>query len=228
MKLPEKEELHDIISPLNKAFRNTNLFFEVGEIMRLESKLKLEDLSENSFGLYDDFSEEHDLGNRITVYVLQHRDEFCNISNNSISCGRTGGFSYILSEITNNIVMSEFDLKDQKILTHEFGHFFGLYHAFEEHLFGKDSFDEEECYLTGDRLCDTPPDPGALYEIYVNYSTCEMIGFKDTNGNEYKPKLENYMSYYKPCYLKEYSFTKEQEMIMQLAGQLPFRKRLSR
>ena len=161
----------------------------------------------------------------ITVYVLNHSQEFCTTVDNSISCSRTGGFSYILSRRANNIVVSQFDLSDQKIVAHEFGHFFGLFHTFEEHVFGKDNFVSTDCDKRGDRICDTPPDPGTAYEIYVNYSTCEMRGFTHENGNDYKPLLDNYMSYYKPCYLKKFSFTPGQLDVMKVAATQPFRKK---
>ncbi len=221
-------ELEGIVSDLNYAFRNTRLNFHIDEIVGLKSDLKIDDLSNNRYKLYDTFSHENDLDSMITVYVMDHKHEFCQVSETSIRCSRTGGFSYILSSLTNNIVISEFDLRNSKIVAHEFGHFFGLYHTFEEHLFGKGTFDAKDCNTTGDLICDTPPDPGTVYEIYVNYSKCEMYGFDDKDGNEYKPILQNYMSYYKPCYLKENLFTKQQEWIMMLASRLAIRKKLSR
>jgi len=223
-----KKALDLVLDQLNEAFINVGFIFENEKMEVLNSPIKLEELSQNHFELYDGFSKANDEKGIITVYILNHKNEFCTITNNSISCSRIGGFSYILSSRNNNIVMSELDLRDPKIVAHEFGHFFGLYHTFEENLFGKDNFNPDECHTTGDLVCDTPPDPGTVFELYVNYSTCEMIGFKDPNGNEYQPILENYMSYYKPCYLKKYSFSKEQEMLMKLAGQLPIRENLSR
>ena len=222
------KELDEVIHELNEAYAGVGFIFEIEKIEILVSTIKLEELSQNQFELYDKFSKENDEENIITVYILDHKNEFCRITANSISCGRIGGFSYILSSRNNNVVLSQFDLNDPKIVAHEFGHFFGLYHTFEESLFGKDKFSQTDCQNSGDRICDTPPDPGTIFELYVNYSTCEMIGFKDENENEYKPILENYMSYYKPCYLKKYSFTKDQEMVMKLAGELPIRKRLSK
>lgn len=158
---------------------------------------------------------------------MQHKKEFCTVTSTSISCSKIGGFSFILSNRTSNIVLSQFDLKDSKIVAHEFGHFFGLYHTFEEQLFGKDQFSDKDCYLVGDRLCDTPPDPGAVFEVYVNYSDCSMIGLTNSAGAHYDPLIENYMSYYKPCYLKEFSFTNEQIMVMQLASNFPLRAKLT-
>ncbi len=223
-----EDSLASVIEKLNYAFKNTAISFYLHQIDTITSALKIEDLSQNQNNLYDKFSAKNDLSDLISVYILDHKKEFCTISNTSISCSRTGGFSYILSSRTNNLVISQFDLKDPKIVVHEFGHFFGLHHTFEEQLFGKDTYDQNLCTTLGDRICDTPPDPGPAFEIYVNYSICEMSGFKDNNGMEYKPLLENYMSYYKPCYLKEYSFTEQQEIILNLASQLSIRKKLSK
>jgi len=222
-----KNNLNKVVFKLNNSYAPVGFVFNVEEIEIVYSEIKLEDLSQNIEELYNRFSDVYDKRDMITVYILDHKFEFCTVTDQRLSCSRIGGFSYILSSRTNNIVMSNYDIMDQKIVAHEFGHFFGLYHTFEDRMFGRDTPNESDCYATGDRLCDTPSDPGSLFEIYVNYSTCEMVGFKDYNGYEYKPMLENYMSYYKPCYLKEYSFTKEQILVMKLASQLNLRSRLS-
>jgi len=224
----KRQELGQVIRDLNKSFSNTGFVFYIEEVGLLETDLKLEDLSQNLYNLYSDFSNANDREDMLTVYILGHRDKYCTITATSVSCSKVGGFSYILSDLANNIVLSQFDLLDSKIVAHEFGHFFGLYHTFEQNLFGKDEFDESKCYVTGDRICDTPPDPGSVFEVYVNYSRCEMIGHQDLNNHTYEPLIENYMSYYKPCYLKAYSFTEEQELVMKLASRLSFREVLSR
>ena len=216
------------IENLNQAFRETSLAFYLDQIDYIPSGLKIEDLSRNAYEAYEQFSKLHDKPDRISVFIFEHRGDFCEISPSSISCARTGGFSYILSTHTKNIVLSHFDLEEPKIVAHEFGHFFGLYHTFEEAQFGKDTFNPNTCAETGDRICDTPPDPGAVFEIYVNYSTCEMKGYFNGNGQEYKPLIDNYMSYYKPCYLKEYSFTPGQILVLRVSGHSTLRKPFSR
>lgn len=223
-----KSKIEAVVHNLNTAFENAKFIFSIHQVAVLKSDLRIEDLSRNEDNLYVNFSEANDKKDILTLYILDHKRDFCEVTETSISCSRTGGFSYILSSLTNNIVISQFDLTDPKIVAHEFGHFFGLYHTFEERLFGKDKFGSDDCSEKGDRICDTPPDPGTVFEIYINYSSCEMIGLKDENGNEYKPIVENYMSYYKPCYLKEYKFSPQQEMRMKFAGQLDIRKKLSR
>ncbi len=211
------------ISELNKSFSKTNLVFYLKRTDVIYSELKLEDLSEDLYRPYDAFSFKYDLPNTISIYIFDHRKEFCERTSTTISCGRTGGFSYILSDLTSNIIMSRFDISDIKILAHEMGHFWGLYHTFEESQYGRDDFNNDNCDQLGDRVCDTPPDPGPLYEIYVNYSDCELLNFKHNNGRDYKPLIENNMSYYKPCYMREYSFTPGQIEIVNAAATLPLR-----
>jgi len=216
------------IEHLNHSFAETGFEFyhEVKDV--IASDLKLEDLSANFYAPYTEFSDKHDKEDVLTVYVFDHGKEFCDISETSVSCGRTGGFSYILSERTNNIVMSRFDLTDIKVLAHEMGHFWGLYHTFEEAQFGKDNFDQSKCAEVGDRICDTPPDPGPIFEVHINYTTCEFMNFTNDEGKEYKPMIENFMSYYKPCYLKEYAFTHDQVMVMKTAGMQEMRQKFFR
>jgi len=95
----------------------------------------------------------------LSAFIFDYKNEFCKITSSSISCGRTGGFSYVLSNRKNNIVMSRFDLTDIKVFSHEMGHFMAIYHTFEEAQYGKDDFAKANCDLLGDRICDTPPDP---------------------------------------------------------------------
>lgn len=222
-------DIRTALENLNLAFKKAKIAFYLEQVDIIYSDVYIEDLSSNQDFAYDKFSEKYDLENTITVYILNHKHEFCSIQENGgFSCSKTGGFSYILSERSNNIVMSISDLLDAKIFPHEFGHFFGLFHTFERHLFGRELVEGNACHETGDRVCDTPPDPGTSFEIYVNYSTCEMAGLVSPEGFEYKPIITNYMSYYKPCYLKEYSFTDEQALLLQLASTLPLRTKLSR
>ena len=216
------------IDDLNKSFKPVGFSFYLESVDIIVSGYSVEELSRNAFNLYDDFSAAYDKENTISVYILDHEDDFCVDNEGAISCRKIGGFSYIFSNRANNIVLSRFDLEDQKIVAHEFGHFFGLYHTFEENVFGKDNFDESQCHLLGDRICDTPPDPGAAFETHINYSACKMVGWKDENGNEYHPMIENFMSYYRPCYLKEFKFTEGQIKVMRLAGLSDIRKRFSR
>jgi hypothetical protein len=212
---------------LNNGFAATNLEFYLEETEMLHSIIKIEDLHVNDYFLYNEFSRVNDKPNTISVYVFDYETHLCVTTPTSISCGRTSGFSYILSNKTSNVVLSKFDLDDDKIIVHEMGHFFGLYHTFEEEMFGKDNF-VEDCNVAGDCICDTPPDPGAVFEVYVNYSACDMIDNYHSNGNLYRPLVDNYMAYYKPCYMKVYSFSKGQTEVLNMSAESDLRKRFGR
>ena len=220
--------INQAVDGLNKSFKDVGFSFFVAQTDIIKSPLRIEELSENGYEPYDQFSDTYDIKDMISIYVFDYANDFCTITESSISCGRTGGFSYILSNRTNNIVLSQFDLKDPKVVAHEMGHFFGLYHTFEEQQFGKDTFGLDDCQLVGDRICDTPPDPGPIFEIYINYSTCEMYGLDSGHNQEYKPLINNIMSYYKPCYMKEYSFTPIQRKVIKTAALSPLRKKFRR
>ena len=224
----KKAKAYQAIKNLNAAFARTGLKFIMDRIEIISSDLKIEDLSHNYYQPYDDFSATHDLDSMISLFIFDHAEDFCQTTTTSISCGRKGGFSYILSAKTNNVALSTFDLDDQKIIAHEFGHFFGLYHTFEESQYGKDYPGNNACDQAGDRICDTPPDPGSVYEVYVNYFNCEMVGFRDSTGLEYQPLITNYMSYYKPCYLREYTFTLGQVEVLRSAAMSSLRQKFSR
>jgi hypothetical protein len=215
------------IEKLNAGFSSTNLEFYLDNVEMLHSIIKVEDLHVNDYALYNEFSSANDISNTISVYVFDYETHLCVTTPTSISCGRTSGFSYILSNKTSSVVLSNFDITDDKVLVHEMGHFFGLYHTFEEDMFGKDNF-VEDCNVAGDCICDTPPDPGSVYEVYVNYSQCGMIDFYHENGHRYEPLIDNYMGYYKPCYLKTYTFSNGQTQLLNMSAKSDLRKRFGR
>lgn len=67
---------------------------------------------------------------------------------------------------------------ENNTLTHEMGHFLGLYHTFHN---TDDCGDEPNCESYGDYICDTPPTTGTFYN-------CEPDDCEDT-------MVENYMDY---------------------------------
>ena len=214
------------IEILNDAFSAANIEFYIAQIDVISSDLRIGDLQVGAYDIYDQFSKQYDLDDMISVYLFDYDDQLCKESGGGVSCGRTGGFSYILSNRTSNIVLSKFDLEDHKVVVHEFGHFFGLYHTFERDQFGKEAVTGENCANSGDMICDTPSDPGPVYEVYVNYSKCRMVGYTDTDTNlNYAPLINNYMSYYKPCFMKQYTFTPMQLEVIRAAAESQLRMR---
>ena len=214
---------------LNEGFASSFIKFDLVEIDTVYSPLLISDLSKDGYRPYRQFSLVHDRPDIITLFLFDYDKDLCRKEGSTISCSRSGGFSYVLSRSANNVVMSKFELADHKVVVHEFGHFFGLYHTFEEFQFGKEKADGSNCGVAGDRFCDTPADPGNIYEVHVNYSMCEMIGNTDPEtGAEYKPMLNNYMAYYRPCYLRKYEFTPMQLAFIYTSSRSELRRKFAK
>lgn len=74
-------------------------------------------------------------------------------------------------------------------LSHEMGHYLGLYHTFENGCFNLD------CALDGDRVCDTPPDNSAgavSCNAVINSCTTDMLSGFSVDQNDL---VDNYMDY---------------------------------
>ena len=76
-----------------------------------------------------------------------------------------------------------------RTVTHEVGHTLMLYHTFQGGC-GND------CFSTGDGVCDTPPAAQSTFGCNKSYNTCsnDAAGFSPYNSNV-PDMLENYMSY---------------------------------
>ena len=98
----------------------------------------------------------------------------------------------------NRIIMDNSCTNNGSTLTHEFGHFFGLYHTHEP-FFGFELVNGSNCTTAGDRICDTPADP-QLGSSNVSASCMYTGTSTDANGDTYVPNPNNIMSYsLKPC-----------------------------
>ena len=73
---------------------------------------------------------------------------------------------------------------------------------------GVEHVKRDNCYTTGDLLCDTPADPSPAGASDAN---CNYTGTpeKDINGDYYTPEIANIMSYY-PSACVSKLFTTEQ------------------
>ncbi len=78
-------------------------------------------------------------------------------------------------------------------ISHQMGHFFGLYHTFEE-IFGYELPDSSNCTTAGDLFCDTPAD--TIVEITTDCNSTLLI----VPGNiAYNPPISNIMSNWPAC-----------------------------
>jgi hypothetical protein len=214
-KFVSPQRIQRALNILNEGLADSWIQFRIigYDTVTLDATIKT--LTNDAYEQYYNLAAEHDLRDTCTLYLVDNEEELCK----NFSCARTSGFANVISETTNSVVIDKFFLDDYKILVHEFGHYFGLHHTAEKYLFGPEKVDWSNCSTAGDRVCDTPADPGELYEVYVNYSGCLMEGFREAGtGFEYHPMINNYMSYYSPCYMKRFRFSRGQlEVILNAA-----------
>ncbi|MEM9835857.1 MAG: M43 family zinc metalloprotease [Bacteroidota bacterium] len=131
----------------------------------------------------------------INIYVVR---EICL---DGLGCG-VAGYAYLPSAHGNAIdgIVVEArwlgaDPADNTVLTHEMGHYLGLYHTFEG------GCTNDDCTVNGDRVCDTPPDQStAPVPCDGEANTCDT----DTNSGfatDQPDLFNNYMDYgFFTCY----------------------------
>jgi predicted Zn-dependent protease with MMP-like domain len=139
------------------------------------------------------------------------------------------------SASSNRIMFSYFDrtaddfenLKNKTFL-HEIGHYFGLFHTFQDSNNPDISKRElvtrgagSNCVSMGDQLCDTPADPferlPLMYAFNCNQNA--PADLQDTNGENFTPPVNNIMSYYQRC---GDAFTEQQYQKMQASFAIRF------
>ena len=162
-------------------------------------------------GLYASFSESsfldgHDANNALNQYYI-----------NKFPAGSTlGGYAYFPADnpnTTRSIILTaspEYpDDLANRLIPHELGHTFNLYHTFGLSN-GTEPTDElvtrgagANCTTAGDRICDTPADPygmpGFSFERDINGCLVYTGTATDANGATFTPLTSNIMSYYGSC-----------------------------
>lgn len=176
--------LNNLMNDVNAAFAPLKATFTICEI----------DSIENFNYRYVWSDQQSDPENQI----LNYKPKVINIYFvDSIASG-AGGYAYFPGG--PDIVVVTLDLGSGGLI-HELGHFFGLYHTFEDR-FGIEYANGSNCTVTGDLLCDTEADPDGDTD-----STCNLLQpVIDPLGDWYDAPTDNYMSYY-DCACR---FTKEQ------------------
>lgn len=111
----------------------------------------------------------------------------------SVEEGSICGYTYYPTKEKNYMIVTNSCLANRTTLSHEMGHFFGLYHTHEEQ-FGLELANGANCITAGDLVCDTSADPGLRFS---NVSpNCEYMGLTlDPAKLIYNPPVYNLMSY---------------------------------
>ena len=94
-------------------------------------------------------------------------------------------------------------LDQGRILTHEIGHYLGLFHTFQGEIF-QDGCGNSDCYGSGDFICDTNPQQYPHYGCSLGTSSCGSVD-----------PIQNYMGYSDD--LCKNNFTPEQILRMRYA-----------
>jgi hypothetical protein len=103
------------------------------------------------------------------------------------------GYSYLPPSADRVIISKNCNL-DERILLHEIGHYFSLYHTHgkSNSVLTDELVNGSNCATAGDDVCDTPAEPN-LNGYIVN---CTYIGGpSDANGQQFQPDPTNLMSY---------------------------------
>ena len=165
----------------------------------------------------DELCKAHEIPNAINLFLARTLRQ----DNGAAGVRLPAGYAQLPSTIsiskynTNRVFMDTqhfggtSHLTDQT-LTHELGHFLGLYHTHEPG-FGKELVTRgtgANCSRAGDLVCDTPADPySSLPAGSADFQTCGtfLSTLKDANGESYTTDKSNIMSYYSNYCLKGFT-----------------------
>ncbi len=175
-----EDQAQEAVQKINQDFAPINLGFEICNITYI-----------NSDKLYAyDIAEEALLSNYLQANVINLFFVHDIVLSEP---GNTCGYTYYPIHKKDFIILKGECCINNSTMSHEMGHFLGLYHT-HEHGFGQELVDQSNCYKAGDLLCDTPADPG-LHGVMID-ENCNWSGrFLDRNKQLFKPDLANYMSY---------------------------------
>ena len=130
---------------------------------------------------------------------------------NAFNVNGLGGYAYFPADsiqATRSFILNESDEVDlaNRLIPHEVGHNFGLFHTFGNSGSGTDELvtrgNGANCITAGDQLCDTPADPYGLQGANTTYiNGCQTYNgtATDAQGTPFSPSITNIMSYYFPC-----------------------------
>ena len=187
---------------MNSMYINAGIkFVHCGEINYIDNSSYI------SFekGVDETICDLNDLPNIINVYFAQNVYRITG-GNTVQLCG----YAYTSSLTKNRVVMDNDCATNGSTLAHELGHYFSLAHTHSTSG-GGELADGSNCTTAGDKLCDTPADPG-LSTLNVS-SACVYTGTQtDGNSQAYMPNVRNILSYSRKSCRTEFSNGQYQRM----------------
>ncbi len=182
------DTIYNSVAYLNTIFAEANMsFFILGDINFIDSeRLYYFDINEDSND-QNEIDQTYSINGAINIYYVGPVNQGSNFPTGW--CGQ----AYFPDEKKDKIILSNF-CASSKLLAHEMGHIFSLFHTHET-SFGKELVNKSNCLYSGDKICDTPADPG-INQNNVS-DDCDYLakGLVDANGEVYVPSVENLMSY---------------------------------
>ena len=104
------------------------------------------------------------------------------------------------------------------VMTHEMGHFFGLFHTFSDQGRPEELVTRgvgANCDAAGDELCDTPADP----QPTICRAGCGFVcNARDALGVLFTPDYQNYMSYHAIACWNRFSVQQQNKMNLNLSA----------
>lgn len=177
------EDIENEINRVNGAYRNAGIQFFICGSPRYVTG---ETIYNRSSG--DALNRANYVPNTINIYFVDDIET----APDFIICG-FAQFPFVGNPEGRYIMMNKLCSTNGATLTHELGHFYGLYHTHTT-VFGAEFANGSNCDVAGDMFCDTPADPNLLgTDLLIN---CSYVGdVVDPNGDPYSPDISNFMSY---------------------------------
>ncbi len=174
------EEIDDWLNLLNSDFNSGNITFEVVG----KEIIKNDYFYYYSYNKFDELISVNPHDNAIDIYFLGDATQDAKTVAKAESIPST---AFVIGA----------GWKGTSVISHEMGHCLGLYHT-HEWRFGKD-FDGSGCEEKGDKVCDTPPDPGLeFFREALEENNCQFDENWDISPWICCPQPENIMSYAPP------------------------------
>ena len=187
------------IDDLNAAFDDVCVSFNLCDYTVLPNARQTEPKINNED---KEIATIHQVKNVINIYFVENV-----IADASLTIVELGDtiLPDLNNALTNAIFLPKSTATDGATINYALGRFFGLNYT---HFLGDELADASNCLTAGDKICDTPADPGGTADgaCHLNYnSTSPNL---DANGHYYVPDVCNFMSWYSTSCRS--SFTTEQ------------------
>jgi hypothetical protein len=208
----DEDLLEPTIANLNELWQPIGIDFKICDIRYMDNFQ------------FDEFEGPADTGPMTTMYYQQNTINLYLVESLDLDgFGEAGGLASLPGGTDFVIVAKEYMTPEFDVCPHEMGHFFGLYHTFEED-FGLELANGSNCETTGDLVCDTPANPSDDSED-APAPDCTYIGspVADANGDFYVPGANNIMSYYPEectCKFTPQQYNRMLEQYLQLRSYL--------